>query len=152
MTYFTIFLSNILICVLFICDRNQAFKITKCGSNMINEDVSPDPIKNKKSIIQFEEDKKIDVSAGNPFTREDIHLYCLSDTLYDECTLTFQKKGDLVEETKCDNPVVPKCATGNACQNKNVVRNTGTSNNCTFTLTEVTENGKYNLQSNPISV
>ena len=152
MSYFVIFISNIFICVLFICGRNHAFKITECGSNMIYEDSSPDPIKNKKAKIHFDEDKKIDVSEGNPFTRDNIHLYCISDTLYEECTLTFQKKGDTANEIKCHKSVTPKCDAKNACENENVIRNTGTSNNCNFTLTKVTENGKYDVQSNQISV
>ena len=135
-------LKCILIFVLFICDRNEAFNIQTCGSNMITEVTPPDP-KTKKAVIRFDESKKID----NSFTG-DINLYCESDYNYDKCTLTFQKKGG-ADTKKCEVSVPPKCTAENICEDNNIIRNQVSSNKCSFTLTRplsgIKEDGKYTV-------
>ena len=141
------------VCVLFFGRNHQAFKITGCGSNMISEVKDSYDIITNTATIEFKENK-ISVTPSQPLKGANINLYCESDTDYTECKLTHKPEDGSTENTKCQKSVPPKC-NDNDCDDNNIQYNRGAGNNCSFTLTDVSEQGKsydYFIQEQKISI
>ena len=123
-----------------------AFKITRCGSNVINE-VEFDAV-NKKALIKYDHLKPLSV----PGDSVNIELFCESNTFYQTCSLTHQVTNSSTKDTKCKYAYPTTSARGDICQeNDNIKFVPSSATNCSFTLSRISETGKKMLRSTPKS-
>ena len=121
--------------LLLFVNLSTALRIVKCDSNMIST-VEYDNDLNK-AVITFDENNHIKVTHNHSAYGK-FSLYCETDTIFEKCSL----KHESTSAAKCEFSIPQPCNNINECKDKTITYGFDGWKNCSFTLTQISPNGK----------